>query len=136
MAKIESVGLEDVRRKFSDRAASIDTVVADILNAGASVMADELKQSCTRHKLVKTGSMLKSIRPTKIKKTNGNTYIEVYPQGKDKKGIRNVEKAFVLNYGRRRRKPFPPIRWIDEAKILCGDKIRKAYTEVLEEHLK
>ena len=46
-----------------------------------------------------TGAMIDGVKATAIKK-NGDAYTcSVYPHGKDKKGVSNAEKAFVLNYG-------------------------------------
>ena len=46
-------------------------------------------------------------------KTDGGVkYIDIYPQGKDRKGVRNAEKAFLLHYGTSKIKP---TRWVDEA---------------------
>ena len=38
------------------------------------------------------------------KKTKKGSKREVYPQGKDKKGIRNAEKAYILHYGKSTKK--------------------------------
>jgi len=39
-------------------------------------------------------------------------YNDVYPQGRDAKGVRNAEKAFILHYGSSR---ISPSYWVDEA---------------------
>ena len=46
-----------------------------------------------------TGDLLKSIKLSKAKKNKYGYYASVQPTGKDKKGVRNMEKMVYLEYG-------------------------------------
>lgn len=69
-------------------------VTEKILGAGAEIAVNEWKTGVQGAGHVDTGAMLNSVKA----RTEGNIS-EIYPQGKDKKGVRNAEKAFILHYG-------------------------------------
>ena len=72
--------------------------------------------------------MLKSIKATRPKRKDYSSSIDIYPQGKDRKGIRNADKAFILNYGC---SSIPGSRWVQEANENCGDSVNAAMYEVM-----
>ena len=49
-----------------------------------------------------TGEMLASIGRNEYREFLGGGSVDVYPQEKDSRGVRNATKAYVLNYGRGR----------------------------------
>ena len=49
-----------------------------------------------------TGEMLRSIGRNEYREFLGGGSVDVYPQEKDSRGVRNATKAYVLNYGRGR----------------------------------
>lgn len=50
------------------------------------------------------GYMERSVAKTEYRETLGGGHISVYPQGPDARGTDNTVKAFVVNYGRGRKK--------------------------------
>ena len=90
-----------------------------MLDAGAAAAEKEWKEGIVRARHVDTGDMLNSVGVAP--ETRSGKKREIYPLGKDRKGVRNAEKAFVLNYGRggsgsgRKRKSY-------KAKKLKGDR--------------
>lgn len=70
----------------------------DILNAEADVYIDEWKKAID--KCVKTKRSRGEMRDAVNAKQVGSLKVEVYPMGKDHKGVRNAEKAFIHHYGK------------------------------------
>lgn len=102
MAKLSFDGLDDVVKQMEQMGQMGGKVAEEMLLAGATEMEKAWQESIRRFGHVKYGDMLKSVGSTKIKpvKTGGKT-LEVYPKGKDRKGVRNAEKAFILHYGKK-----------------------------------
>jgi hypothetical protein len=77
-----------------------------------------------------TGDMINSIgyrkKPDEIQ---GIKRVDIYPQGKDRKGIRNAEKAFYLHYGTSK---LPATNWVDEADELSADPVQAVMEEEFE----
>lgn len=114
-------------------------LVSDMLEAGAEVVADEWRkgiQSTVKSKEDGgrgTGDMEKSVAPAKgIKKADGVSVKEIYPQGKDSKGVRNAEKAFILHYGKSGQ---APTRFVDAAEEAAEDKAVSAMENVFNDYL-
>lgn len=99
MAKLKVQGLDTFTAQLDRIGQRLGPVGEQMLHAGAEQMKRAWVSAIDRHGHVDNGDMRKSVRPTKIKTTSGTPSIEVYPQGKDRKGVRNAEKAFVLHYG-------------------------------------
>ena len=74
---------------------------SEMLDTGAKIMVEEWKGAIKRHKHIDTGEMRDSVAPRGSK---AKSIREIYPQGTDKKGVRNAEKAFVNHYGTSSRK--------------------------------
>ena len=80
-----------------------------------------------RLKLVDTGDMKKSVKATKLRKTDSGGFVEVYPQGKDRKGVSNATKAFVAQYGKSGMSARP---WLTAARAKSGEKVSAAIRKV------
>ena len=105
MAKLKVDGLEMVVSDMIRMGQMVGPVADEMLIAGAGQMKTDWQDSITLFGHEDTGTMRKSVKPTKIKALgNSEKQIYVYPQGVDKnnqkKPRRNAEKAFVLHYGR------------------------------------
>lgn len=79
-------------------------MIRRMVDAGGKVADDRMKAATRAHMHVRTGDMLEAIKPTPYREWFGGGATEVYPQGDDRKGVRNATKAYVINYGRGRRK--------------------------------
>lgn len=111
-------------------------------------LSAELKSSIGRKGLVDTGQLKDSIKPSKVKAEGSARYVEVYPHGtrkktgKQKKGVRNAEVGFVLEYGT---SSTPAAHWMSDAfddveeeinGILeqgIGDALEDSLTEIIDE---
>lgn len=93
--------------------------VPKMLKAGGQVLVKAQKEEIQRMGLVDTGDMLNSVKATAPKEKDGVMCVEVYPAGKDRKGVDNAKKGFVLNYGTSKIRARP---WHDVAdKRAAGD---------------
>lgn len=134
MARFETAGLDDVLRQMKEL-GELDGDIADkMLLDGAEQVRIAWKASAEKHKHRDTGDLIASIGYQRTPKTVGDVRtIDIYPQGKDRKGIRNMEKAFVLHYGTSRR---PGSRWIDDADEAAGPMVQQAMEADWKDYLK
>lgn len=88
-------GLMEAMDKLGSRATT-DRLLTKGAEAASDVMKDETRKY--RH-IGKTGDMLQKIGPAKIHYDITDSYVNVYPQGSDPRGVSNAMKAFVINYG-------------------------------------
>ena len=80
------------------RLADVDRIAPQMIDEAIPILLDNVKAEAAHHQ--KSGDMYKSIKPTKAGKTKkGGYYATVRPTGKDRKGIRNMEKMAWLEYG-------------------------------------
>ena len=78
--------------------------VRRIVMAGAEACVQATRDNIEQYRHVVTQSMQDSVAPGKYHEDLGSGWVEVYPQGDDGRGISNAKKAFVINYGRGKRK--------------------------------
>lgn len=114
-----------------------DKLVGDMLESGADAVIEEWKKGIK--KVVKSGSkrstgeLVNSVTATKgIKKVDDVSSKTIYPAGKDSKGVRNAEKAFILHYGKSGQ---PPTLFVDDVETAAEDKAAKAMEEVFNDYL-
>lgn len=137
MAKFAVNGIDELAADLK-RLGQLDNdeLVSDMLDAGAGVVADEWKRGireATKPNGRGTGDMESSVAPTKgIKKVGDVSAKEIYPQGKDRKGVRNAEKAFILHYGKRGQ---VPTRFVDAVEEAAEDKAVSAMKDVFNNYL-
>lgn len=120
MATIHFKGMEEIEKAFMSQAAGAAEKMEKMLTASAEINVKAQKRSIETNRLIDTGSMRDSVRPTKIKKSPTGAIVYVYPQGKDEKGTRNAVKAFVKEYGTSKT---PATRWMAAANESCADEI-------------
>lgn len=98
MARFEAEGFDELLADFQQHKDLFDAAVPEILQAGANVIADAWRDAIRKHGLIDTGEMLESVRAFDIETSSAKKAV-IYPAGKDSKGVRNAEKAFVNHYG-------------------------------------
>lgn len=105
-----------------------------MLNAGAEVIAEEWKKGIdgtVKSGGRSTGEMSASVAPSKkIKRTGDVSATTIYPQGKDRKGVRNAEKAFILHYGKSGQLG---TRFVDKVEEAAEERATAAMEKVFEE---
>lgn len=123
MARFNVVGLEGLRDDLQKDAARAERLAPKLLKVGAEVIAKAQREEADA--MIKsgkirmfgndsrsTGAFKASIKPTPVRGSGAGAYVDVYPQGKDRKGVRNVEKGFIAEYGTKRQPAYP---WMSKA---------------------
>lgn len=98
-------------------------LVEEMLEAGADVVIDEwkkgIKKAVKANSKRSTGELEDSITTGKgIQKINDVSCVTIYPTGKDSKGVRNAEKAFILHYGKSGQ---APTYFVDDVESIADD---------------
>lgn len=131
MAKFNVVGLDDVAEQMLQRAQIVEEAVPEMLKAGGAVMQEAQKAEIKRmfKSRRSTGDLAASIVVSKIKEQGDAKMVEVYPDGKDRHGVRNATKGFVLQYGR---KNMPARPWFTAANTKAADAVNEEMRRVWE----
>ena len=88
---------DDLFAKQLEGLEDFDGLAIKMLEGASPTLVKNLKESCASHR--DTGEMVNSIKATKPKKGKKGITTTVRPTGKDKKGVRNMEKLVYLQYG-------------------------------------
>ena len=114
------------------RLENIQEVTLRMLDGAAPILVNRIKDACARH--VITGAMRDSIKQTKAQTSaKGRTYVTVRPTGRDKNGIRNMEKLAWAEFGSSRQ-PATPI--LTKAVADCQQEVLQKMQEIFEEEMK
>ena len=134
MARFDTSGLDAVLEEMK-REGEIAGPAADaMLMAGAEQVKLAWRRSAEEHGHRATGALIESIGYSWEPKTAGDVRsIDIYPQGKDQKGVRNAEKAFVLHYGTSKMKGSG---WVDVADKYSEETAIPAMIEVWDNYKK
>jgi hypothetical protein len=131
MARFNVVGLDDVQNLMLIRDKAVTEAVPAMLEAGGRVMqeaqAKEIRETFRGDR--STGDLAASIKVSAIKEKDSAKMVEVYPDGKDRHGVRNATKGFVLNYGRKRMAARP---WFTAANTKAADAVNAEMRRVWE----
>lgn len=146
MAHIETTGFNSLLKDLEALGEDVNEMSDDMLAAGSTIAVDEWKKGIENeeHKIVSpdgkgyqakrgyvdTGDMRDSV--ARAEKSRKNT-AEIYPQGKDRKGVRNAEKAFILNYGT---SSFQGSRFVEDLEEKASPDIYAAMGNVMDDALK
>lgn len=143
---IKTSGFKDFFDNLKTLGEDIDSIAESMLEAGAEVTVAEWKKGIQeeRHKIVNrhgkgyiekngyidTGDMEKSVDSSILK--SGRS-AEIYPRGKDRKGVRNATKAYVLHYGK---SSMPGSRFVDKIEDKAAPEVYEAMDNIMDEYLK
>lgn len=100
MAQFRVEGIETVIKAMHRMGNATGPVADEMLSAAAEIVVGAWQASIQSHGHIDTGAMFRSVKPTPAKTQGDTRVLSVYPQGSDKRGIRNAEKAFIANFGR------------------------------------
>lgn len=137
MARFDTSGLDEAV-KWMDHMGELTGEMADaMLIAGAKAVREAWRESAERHRHRNTGDLIASIGYARKPKTVENVRtIDIYPQGKDRKGVRNAEKAFILHYGRQLNDGSRTgSLWVDDADRTSERTVTPAMLEVFDEYM-
>jgi hypothetical protein len=124
MARFEDSGLDAVEKQILALGDKAKPAISAMLFAG-SLIIKEKQQSEIRSMFKSdrtTGALADSIKTSKEQERNGKHWIEIYPQGKNRRGERFATIGFVLEHGRKNMKSRP---WFTAANA-------KAHGEVMD----
>ncbi len=134
MARFDTSGLDDLIQDVLGLGDVAEEAGEKMLLAGAEEVKQAWKDSAEKHKLRDTGDMIESIDyARKPKNVGGIKSVDIYPQGKNRHGIRNAEVAFVQHYGTSK---LPATHWVDDADDASGPKVQAAMEKIYDEELK
>lgn len=100
MAQFNVVGFEELEKRLLAREAAVTKAIPAMLEAGAAVLIEAQKREVEQMDIVDKYDLMNSIGATKILRKGESAYTEVFPQGKDRKGVRNATKGFIAQYGK------------------------------------
>lgn len=133
MARFEMEGFDELLADMKRLGELSGDVADEMLMAGAEQVKKAWKDSALRHGHKDTGDMIDSIGYKGKPKNAGDVKaIDIYPQGKDRKGVRNAEKAFILEYGTKNK---PGSQWVTDADSHSGPLVMEAMTAIWDKHL-
>ena len=133
MARFDVSGLDETIEDMKRLGQMTGQTADAMLMAGADEVRKAWRQSAEEHRHRDTGDMIASIGFARKPKEIGSIRtIDIYPQGKDKRNIRNAEKAFILHYGTTK---IRGSRWIDDADKISEQTVVPAMIRVWEQFL-
>lgn len=133
MARFDTSGLDDVLREMTRMGEQTGDVAQAMILTGAYHVRNSWIDAAVWHGHHATGDMIESIGYARYPSSFGEAlYIDIYPQGKDRKGVRNAEKAFILHYGSSK---LQGSRWVDLADEYSEETAIPAMREVWEEYI-
>lgn len=129
MAQFQVKGIRELTQRLGQM-GSVEEIASQMLEEAAPVLQKTMVQKAQPHK--DTGAMAASIKPTEPTRGNRGYEIVVRPTGKDKKGVRNMEKMIHLEYGTSRQLATPVV--LPAVKEAESEVIKKM-TEVFEREI-
>lgn len=125
MASFSISGMDELLVKLN-QLGRFDEIAPKMMKAGMEILQEEVVAEASKHK--NTGAMVASIKPTGLMAGyGGGYYMCTRPTGRDKKGVRNMEKMVYLEYGVKGR---PGVPVITAAVIKAEPKVIQAMQEV------
>lgn len=70
-----------------------------VVMAGAEACIKEVQGRTERYRHVVNHDMINAVTTGKYHEDIDKAWVAVYPQGYDRRGVSNAQKAFVINYG-------------------------------------
>ena len=134
MAQISIEGLEELMNDLEAVAELPDGVVYEMLNEQAEVVKRAQVDKINELNLVDSGQLRASIEKTAVKTSGATRYLEVYPQGTRKNGVRNAEVGFYHEYGVPY-KHIPAKNWMYNANEGCAEETTEAARKVYDNYL-
>lgn len=130
MAKFD-FDFEDLLAQQMAQLENIDEIAPKMLESATPVLEKSLKSALNTHR--QTSEMINSIKATKPKKSVKGWTSTVRPTGKDKKGVRNMEKLVYLQYGTSKQTATPVMESVINQSIgLVSNAMQEIYNKEME----
>lgn len=153
MSVFKTAGIDEVLAEMQYYGELMGPTADKMLAAGAEEVKKAWKEEATRREFRDSGDMIKSIGFSRKAVNAGDIQsIPIYPQGKDHKGVRNAEKAYVLHYGKKgsdseraskrrgknkfKQQGIPTTHWVDDAERAAVAPVEAAYNKIWGDYLK
>lgn len=134
MARFSTTGLDELIADMRRLGEESGQLADEMLAAMAAEVQAAWKEAAEEAGLRATGDMINSIGfKRKPQTVNESKFIDVYPLGKDSKGVRNAEKAFIQHYGTSR---ISSTYFVDRADDLSGPTVQHVAEAKWDEYLK
>lgn len=134
MATVTVSGFDGVKLSMAEIAEIPEDIQSEMLNAQADIAAAAIRAKGEAYGVKRTGQTLAHIAKGKVKRDkDGNLCIYVTFTGKNDKGVRYAEIAFINNYGTRKMRARP---FVTDAAASVEAKAAAAAETVLDKWLK
>lgn len=129
MADFDVNGLDELMKDLTS--LEIDRIAPKMLEESAPILKKNVKRNAQRH--IKTGEMQQSIKTSKANRTGTGYSITVRPTGKDKKGVRNMDKMADLEFGTTKQAASPVIApSVRECELSVAEKMQEVFDREVE----
>lgn len=126
--RLDMAGIDELAEELMREAGLSDDVIRELLYAGAEEVKKAWQASAESHRHRDTGAMIESIAADRAIRSNPTGgFVEIYPRGTDGHGVRNAQKAYILNYGTSKLKAS---HWVEEADANAEEPALEAMREV------
>lgn len=133
MARFDTSGMDDLINDMIRMGQNTGPMAEAMTMTAAEIIKRCWQRSAEEHGLRDTGALIESIGYPRAPTNFGDALgIDVYPQGKDQRGVRNAEKAFVQHYGTGR---VPATYWVDDADAYSEEAVPEALQAMWDEYL-
>jgi hypothetical protein len=117
----------DLTRQL-ERLANFDEIAPKVIDGAIPVLETKVKAEASKHRL--TGDMLNSIKATKASKNEYGWFATVRPTGKDRNGVRNMEKLAHAEYGTSKQVATPILtKAINDAQQEVTEKMQEIFNQ-------
>lgn len=124
MASVSTSGLDELISRLGAIDSKLKAGILDAAILEGAEKAEEIwKHHAEKHRL--SGDMIEGITHTHITEGKSSRACYVYPQGTDRRGVSNAQKAYVINYSR------PGDSWAEEADKEATEKGNQAVADAL-----
>jgi len=133
VAHLRIDGLDETLREM-EKLGRMDEVAPKAVEAAAPILekAEKAAVRAAARAGYGKGSLVKSIKATKVKENQYGFYSVVKPNGSDSRGESNSDKLLRLNYGTSRQLPRPCLqKAVDAAEKPCMDKMEEVIAREL-----
>ena len=132
MARFDTSGMDALLADMQRMGQQTGPLAEAMTMAAAEIIKGCWQRSAEEHGLRDTGAMIESIGYPRTPTNFGDALgIDVFPQGKDSRGVRNVEKAFLQHYGTGR---VPATYFVDDADAYSEEAVPEALQAMLDEY--
>ncbi|MEL7568951.1 MAG: HK97-gp10 family putative phage morphogenesis protein [Eubacteriaceae bacterium] len=120
----------ELSRKL-ERLSNFDEIAGRMLNESVPILEKHVVAEASKHR--RTGALVNSIKKTSAYKNKYGWFVTVRPTGKDKKGVRNMEKMAYAEFGTSKQPPEQILtKAINDARDEVTDKMQQIFNEEIE----